>query len=144
MSPVTANLLDVSLFTALDSASLADQIAVFRQAKEASDQQLDQLFKQDAAIVQLIQARAWVMDQLLTQAWKLFDWSASTPIALIAVGGYGRGELHPHSDIDIMLLTADTLCPKTQELAGRFITFLWDLGLNVGHSVRTLSLCCSK
>ncbi|AKX58860.1 protein-PII uridylyltransferase [Thiopseudomonas alkaliphila] len=144
MSPITAQLFDETAFAALASASAAERISLFRQVKEESDQRLDQLFAEGHPITPLIHARAWVMDQLLLQAWQLFAWPASAQIALVAVGGYGRGELHPHSDIDIMLLTADTPCPHTQELASQFITLLWDLGLNIGHSVRTLSQCSSE
>ncbi|MEN7342061.1 MAG: [protein-PII] uridylyltransferase [Pseudomonadota bacterium] len=60
-------------------------------------------------------------------------------IALIAVGGYGRGELHPGSDIDILLLLADTAAAN--DAISAFITSLWDSGLEIGHSVRTVAQC---
>ena len=64
-------------------------------------------------------------------------------VALIAVGGYGRGELFPHSDIDILVLTRSTPADAvTLKLEG-FITMLWDIGLQIGHSVRTLEECAT-
>lgn len=64
-------------------------------------------------------------------------------VALIAVGGYGRGELFPHSDIDILVLTGSTPTDAvTLKLEG-FITTLWDIGLQIGHSVRTLEDCAT-
>ncbi|MBX2824825.1 MAG: [protein-PII] uridylyltransferase [Gammaproteobacteria bacterium] len=61
--------------------------------------------------------------------------------ALVAVGGYGRGELHPCSDIDLAILLHRDPDPNMQELLGAFITTLWDLGLQIGHSVRTVEDC---
>ena len=59
----------------------------------------------------------------------------------IAVGGYGRGELHPSSDIDIMVLLPKSDSADWQPDIERFLTFLWDIGLEVGHSVRSIDDC---
>ena len=58
---------------------------------------------------------------------------------IFSVGGYGRGELHPYSDIDLLLLSKNKLTKADQKKIESFISFLWDLGLQVGHSVRTVS-----
>src|SRR5690606_21748914 len=60
---------------------------------------------------------------------------------LIAVGGYGRGELHPHSDIDLLVLLEPAVQGRADEAVSRFLTFLWDIGLEGVHSVRTLDDC---
>ncbi len=62
-------------------------------------------------------------------------------LALVAVGGYGRGELHPSSDIDIMVLLPKSDSADWQPDIEKFLTFLWDIGLEVGHSVRSIDDC---
>ena len=57
---------------------------------------------------------------------------------IFSVGGYGRGELHPYSDIDLLLLSKSNLSKKDQNKVESFVSLLWDLGLEIGHSVRTL------
>lgn len=56
---------------------------------------LDRRFREGCEIRPLIEARAWFVDNILQQAWNQFDWRDQAGIALVAVGGYGRGELHP-------------------------------------------------
>ncbi|MGN1209450.1 MAG: nucleotidyltransferase domain-containing protein, partial [Duodenibacillus sp.] len=57
--------------------------------------------------------------------------------ALVAVGGYGRREMFPYSDIDILVLLPADHDDKTDDATGRFVTALWNLGMTVGSSVRT-------
>jgi [protein-PII] uridylyltransferase len=67
--------------------------------------------------------------------------SAPTPYVVVALGGYGRGELHPSSDIDLMVVYDGALSPFVQRLMQELLYTLWDLGLQVGHSLRSLEDC---
>lgn len=79
------------------------------------------------------------MDRLIFHAWSLFDWDKN--IALLAVGGYGRLEMFPHSDIDLLILTRKDNHSSYRESIQKFTTLLWDLQLKIGHSVRTPKQC---
>lgn len=116
-----------------------DILPVFKTAMELIDGHLDTRFKEGENVRSLVYERAQLIDYILHYAWHQFSWSQE--ISLIAVGGYGRNELHPKSDIDLLLLTSNT--PDTQDHTSsqRFLALLWDMGLNIGHSVRTLSEC---
>ncbi|MBI2802003.1 MAG: [protein-PII] uridylyltransferase [Gammaproteobacteria bacterium] len=85
----------------------------------------------------VVAARAVAVDEIVCAVWRLFALDRSDH-TLLAVGGYGRGELHPHSDIDICVLITDALTADERRQLEGFVTFLWDIGLEVGHSVRTL------
>jgi len=101
-------------------------------------------FRETLDATTLVRNRAVLIDQILNVLWQ----NAGLPeqdLALIAVGGYGRGELHPHSDIDVLLLCLDedSINHHGEQLQS-FITLLWDLKLDVGHSVRTLEECVTE
>ena len=92
-------------------------------------------------IFQLIENCSDFYDALLKRLWREMDLSAQSTLTLIAVGGYGRREMFPLSDLDFLILTETPLMPETEEKIGRFVQFLWDCGFEVGHSVRTLAQC---
>ena len=85
----------------------------------------------------LINARAEFIDRLLIKLFNDTGLSQHPDLALIAIGGYGRGELHPYSDIDFLVLTQTPPCQQVTARLEEFVTFLWDIGLDIGHSVRT-------
>lgn len=116
-------------------------IAPFKAALSEIQARLDARFRAGADIRDLVHGRAWCLDRLLAVAWEQHDWPAGEGVALIAVGGYGRGELHPHSDVDLLLLLEEDDDSPYREVLTAFITFLWDIGLEIGHSVRSLTDC---
>ncbi|MCB6184463.1 [protein-PII] uridylyltransferase [Leeia sp. TBRC 13508] len=87
-------------------------------------------------------AQSKLVDQLLQTLWA----RQSMPEAslLIAVGGYGRGQLYPFSDIDLLILVAEDASEEDNQKVEAFIHLLWDIGLEVGHSVRTLKECIQE
>ncbi len=115
-------------------------IQVFRETLNQAKQVLESRFYAGRSATELVRQRALVVDEVLQHAWQQFFKPHDPDIALIAVGGYGRGELHPHSDIDLQILLRKTDKPYKEAIIG-FTTFLWDIGLQVGHSVRTLKEC---
>ena len=81
------------------------------------------------------------IDALLIEVWACCGLHAQRRICLVAVGGYGRGELHPFSDVDLLILGAAALSPEDEKRVERFIALVWDVGLSVGHSVRSVEQC---
>lgn len=115
--------------------------AAFRQVLERGTELLRERFSADEDVVELVLDRARLVDIVLRAAWVRHAGRFADDLALIAVGGYGRGELHPCSDIDIMVLLPKGESADWQAGIERFLTLLWDIGLEVGHSVRTIDDC---
>ncbi|MEH6356698.1 MAG: nucleotidyltransferase domain-containing protein, partial [Marinobacter sp.] len=95
-------------------------------------------FEQGADVRTLVKTRSDTVDTVLRHIWNRYPLASSNNVALIAVGGYGRGELHPYSDIDLLILTRTGTDPEWRDDLSAFITLLWDLKLDIGHSVRSI------
>lgn len=89
----------------------------------------------------LVRANSRLTDQTLAHLWNHTLGDAADTLALVAVGGYGRSELLPHSDIDLLVLYPEAGLGDAERLLEQFLTALWDLRLNVGHSVRSANEC---
>ena len=124
---------------ALEAGSFSAQ--AFRQVLETGADLIKKRFVENDVIEDLIHDRAFLVDIVLRAAWKRHARAHADDLALIAVGGYGRGELHPCSDIDIMVLLPKSDSSDWQPEIEKFLTFLWDIGLEVGHSVRSIDDC---
>ena len=111
----------------------------WRDELRAGRAALQATFRSDADTPRLLRAHARLVDRVLAAAWRAQG--GSRDIALIAIGGYGRGQLFPHSDVDVLILLARPLDDDTAPAIERLVGTLWDVGIEAGHSVRTLAEC---
>jgi [protein-PII] uridylyltransferase len=119
----------------------AHSVRDFRQLLSDAHLALKDRFLANEPIEDLVTGRSAIVDCVILACWHHFGAVIEQQADLVAVGGYGRAELHPHSDIDLLLLIESKLPSRADEAISRFLTFLWDIGLEVGHSVRTLDDC---
>ncbi|HEX3913815.1 MAG TPA: [protein-PII] uridylyltransferase [Steroidobacteraceae bacterium] len=139
LDPIT----DWPYLTAVPATLEAGQFSpiIFRQVLDQGTEYLKDRFVEDEPVEDLVRDRARLVDIALRAAWANHAGRFAGDLGLIAVGGYGRGELHPSSDIDIMVLLPKSDSADWQPDIERFLTFLWDIGLEVGHSVRSIDDC---
>ena len=115
------------------------QIGEWKQSIARGRERLKADFLAHPAPTELVRQLAALVDTHLREIWKRCE-LPRTP-ALVAVGGYGRGELYPHSDVDVLVLLPAAADPLLTERLERLIGRLWDVGLEVSHSVRTVEEC---
>ena len=97
---------------------------------------------QPAAFLRHIRAHCKLVDRTLQQLWQ--GLGLKNQAALVATGGYGRGELYPYSDVDVLLLLPAEIDAGTRAKLESLVALLWDVGLEVGHSIRTLDECFAE
>ena len=101
-----------------------------------------QTFEAEREPFSVLSAHCRLVDEMLARMWQAHGLDSEA--AIIAVGGFGRGELYPHSDVDLLILLetdpAPELAVRIEEIIGHF----WDIGLEVGHSVRTIGQCVEE
>ncbi|NDR55929.1 [protein-PII] uridylyltransferase [Aliiruegeria sabulilitoris] len=122
---------------------LAEEMARGREAIEAAFE------KSPRAARPLVHSYAWLTDCLVRSAF----WTAKfllvkggadaseQHMSVIAVGGYGRAEMAPHSDVDLLFLSEEKLTARIESIVEEMLYILWDLRLKVGHSTRTIREC---
>ncbi|MEZ5499183.1 MAG: [protein-PII] uridylyltransferase [Steroidobacteraceae bacterium] len=116
----------------------------YREALLQAQAELGERYYADEPIEDLVHLRAALVDTLVGMAWRHLLGEQGAAACLVAVGGYGRGELQPASDIDLLVLIADEPEAAMRAALERFVTFLWDIGLEVGHAVRTVDECVEQ
>jgi len=135
LSESNINIDSLSSILVSSATPAVDAKNILQKAKSA----FDDMFFRGVNIRDLIHIKSQLMDQLLSSLWARFSFNDN--VSLIAVGGYGRGELHPHSDIDLLILVKTEINEELGEALTAFITLIWDLKLDIGHSVRTIMEC---
>ena len=124
-------------------------VSALRQAYRVGRQERLEIFRRTQRVLPLLHGLARVTDQALTALWA--QCGAPANWALLGVGGYGRGELHPGSDVDLLILLpdgelGDIACREADRtrFIERFVGACWDIGLTIGHAVRTPKICRSE
>jgi [protein-PII] uridylyltransferase len=133
------------LATLLEEGGFSPEI--YRSLIAQSQSELAERFAAEEGVEALVRSRALFIDTLLRSTWQhQLVPALAQKLALLAVGGYGRGELHPYSDVDILILVPDAQVLDDSERAQleKLVTFLWDIGLEVGHSVRNTLECAQE
>jgi [protein-PII] uridylyltransferase len=118
--------------------------AAFRDLLRQAHDDLQARFLAEEPVEILVHARAALIDTVLREVWRAQLGAAGSAWALIAVGGYGRAELHPASDIDLLVLAPAPVDAPGRSRIEALVAFLWDIGLEVGHSVRTIEECVQE
>lgn len=113
--------------------------AVWRKLLQTKQSALRENFLNDSDTARLLKSQAKLVDHILQAVW--VELNIPNEISLIAVGGYGRGELFPYSDIDLLILIPANSSIALEATLEPMIGFFWDIGLAIGHSVRNPSEC---
>ena len=135
---------------ALFKRSLGDAnvlpIAPFKKTIKSALAQLKEHQNNGPSAADLVEKYTWMIDHLVVIAWDHHQqqYPLTSTLELIAVGGYGRGELHPYSDVDLLILLSGDNYDEAKELVENFLRFLWDIGLEIGHSVRSIKDCIKE
>src|SRR5581483_102420 len=106
-------------------------ITLKKQLKAARQQAIE-VFQSNHKTEQLLAQLRRNVDEALTTAWEELGMSGNA--ALVAVGGYGRGELFPHSDVDVLILLDQAPDAAKKEKLESLVQLFWDIGLEIGHS----------
>ncbi len=147
------NLIDFQLLSsqldetfANSSAELitADLIKLLKDTVNDIDEGLQTIYQSSGDVGTVVFGRSNLIDQLINTIYNYLFKDIDQEIALVAVGGYGRGELHPKSDIDLMILLDEEEDQKTKDLLEKCLMLLWDIRLEIGHSVRTIEECIDE
>src|SRR5579872_2924039 len=116
----------------------------WRSLLREAHEELKTRFFAGEPVEELVHARAALIDAVLCEAWRRHCETHCAAWALVAVGGYGRGELHPCSDVDVLLLAPDAPPSAAGAAVEKLVAFLWDIGLEIGHSVRSIAQCAEE
>ncbi len=119
------------------------QVAHFRDLLQQTQHTHNRQFTNGISVCQLITDYANCVDSLIVSAWQQHPGtpSATNMICIIALGGYGRQQLHPYSDIDLLFLTDNQWPSSMNHVLETFIALLWDIGLTISQRVFTVDDC---
>jgi len=125
--------------TIMAESTGCDPIALARKLLGEGNAALRSAYEAHPSTSKLLKGRAALVDRIVVDLWHAFGLPLDA--ALVAVGGYGRGELFPYSDVDLMILLQGSADGETQSRVSALVGALWDVGLDIGQSVRTVDEC---
>ncbi|GGY19205.1 [protein-PII] uridylyltransferase [Paludibacterium paludis] len=114
----------------------------WRATLTAARQRIADEYRADPQPERYLKRHSQTVDQLIESMWSVLGLGQQA--ALVAVGGFGRGQLFPSSDIDLLVLLPTPTPAGLEDTVSHFISLMWDVGLEVGHSVRTVEQCLSE
>jgi [protein-PII] uridylyltransferase len=131
-------------------AQRGEVLAILKQALAEGRAEVRRRFEEEAANgIATVHAEAYLVDQLIRtvydhvsqRLYPIANPSTGERLSLIAVGGYGRGELAPQSDVDLLFLLPYKLTPRSEQVVEEILYLLWDMGFKVGHATRSITEC---
>lgn len=123
----------------LPHVALQDAIGAARERLAAGNAAIRSAYEAKPSTTEMLKGRAALVDQTITALWAACDMPADA--ALVAVGGYGRGELFPYSDVDLTIILRAPADDAMRVSLSGLVGALWDVGLEIGQTVRTLDEC---
>ena len=124
------------------TAALSSQVGTWRNALAEGRRLLKAAFLEKPDPAKALDRQRVLVDEVLKTIWS--ETGQSDELALIAVGGYGRGTLYPYSDVDVLVLLPDQASDAARARVEELVGVLWDIGLEIGHSVRTIAGCSDE
>ena len=124
-------------------------LACYRVALETGFAEVRQRFEKDHDGSLAVKGYCHLIDQLIRTIYEIAAdhiYPAANPTAtdqlcIVAYGGYGRGELAPKSDVDLLFVLPYKKTPRSEQIIEHTLYMLWDLGLKVGHATRSIDEC---
>jgi len=124
------------------AAQLAAQVAGWRKQLAEGREQIKSAFLAKPDVRKALLRQSELVDAVLREIWAETGQSGET--ALVAVGGYGRGGLYPYSDVDVLVLLPGQIDEAARARIEELVGVLWDIGLEIGHSVRSIAECSEE
>ena len=124
-------------------------VGLLKTALRSGHEEIQRRFAAGASGAQTVREHCFLMDQLvralhdftIDHVYPLANPTSGEHLVIVAVGGYGRGELAPHSDIDLLFLLPYKMTPHAEQVIEYVLYTLWDIGLKVGQAARSLEEC---
>jgi [protein-PII] uridylyltransferase len=139
---------EMAAWSGITNRNRADVLNIFKEALADGNNEVRRRFeKEHVKGSETVRAQAFLIDQLVrvlydtvvTYVYPVANPTKGEQIAIVATGGYGRGELAPFSDVDLMFLLNYKRTPRTEQIIEYMLYMLWDLGLKVGHATRSIN-----